>query len=228
MSQVRDLQTYLRDKSWRLALEAEFSKPYFSSIETKLQARANEGAIIYPAVENIFAALNLTPLEEVKIVILGQDPYHGPGQAMGLSFSVPEGVKVPPSLRNMLKEIEADIGASSLTGGDLTPWAQQGVLLLNTSLTVEHASAGSHARIGWAHFTDAVISLLSSEKEGVVFILWGGHAQKKANLINQEKHMVLAGPHPSPLSAYRGFFGCRHFSQANQHLKNKGLSEIVW
>ena len=228
MNQTRILQRHLRDKSWQLALGAEFSKPYFSKIEHYLKARLAEGAVIYPAAENIFAAFNLTPLERVKVVILGQDPYHGAGQAMGLSFSVPEGVKVPPSLRNMRKEIEADIGACALTSGDLTGWAEQGVLLLNTALTVEDGKAGSHSKIGWSQFTDRAIEGLSEACEGIVFMLWGGHAQKKASLIDAGKHLVLAGPHPSPLSAYRGFFGCKHFSKANQHLKAQGKSEIKW
>ena len=228
MNQTPILQTYLRDKSWQLALGAEFPKPYFSKIEHYLNAWLEEGAVIYPAPENIFAAFNLTPLEHTKVVILGQDPYHGPGQAMGLSFSVPDGMKVPPSLRNMYKEIEEDIGATQFSSGDLTGWAEQGVLLLNTALTVEDGKAGSHSKIGWAKLTDAAIQALSLGREGIVFILWGGHAQKKAGLINSEKHLVLAGPHPSPLSAYRGFFGCKHFSKANQHLKAQGKSEIKW
>ena len=228
MNQTRILQTHLRDKSWQLALGAEFSKPYFSKIEHYLKARLEEGAVIYPAPENIFAAFNLTPFEQAKVVILGQDPYHGPGQAMGLSFSVPDGMKVPPSLRNMYKEIEEDIGAPRRSSGDLTGWAEQGVLLLNTALTVEDGKAGSHSKIGWSQFTDRAIEGLSAAREGVVFMLWGGHAQKKASLIDAGKHLVLAGPHPSPLSAYRGFFGCKHFSKANAYLEASGRTPIIW
>jgi len=187
---MSDFGAYLKDRSWHAALEGEFGKPYFKALETELAKRRKDGAVIFPQPENIFAAFNLTPLDRVKVVILGQDPYHGAGQAMGLSFSVPEGVKVPPSLRNMLKEIEADIGVSALNGGDLTPWASQGVLLLNSVLTVEEASANAHAGLGWER--------------------------------------VLTAPHPSPLSAYRGFLGCRHFSKANALLKEAGQKPIAW
>ncbi len=228
MSQARILQSYLKDRSWRLVLEKEFSKSYFDNLVRTLQARIIDGAVIYPVFENIFAAFNLTPFKAVKVVILGQDPYHGPGQAMGLSFSVPNTVKVPPSLRNMLKEIETDVGPSQLTSGNLTRWAEQGVLLLNTALTVEVGKAGSHAKIGWSAFTDAAIRALSVDREGIIFLLWGGHAQKKSSLIDEKKHVVLSGPHPSPLSAYRGFFGCQHFSKTNQHLKAQGKREIIW
>ena len=225
---MSELSRYLRDPTWRDLIEAEFSEEYFAEVEAEIKQRREAGVEIYPSEASVFAAFNLTPLERVKVVILGQDPYHGAGQAMGLSFSVPEGVKVPPSLRNMRKEIEADIGACALTSGDLTGWAEQGVLLLNTALTVEDGKAGSHSKIGWSQFTDRAIEGLSEAREGVVFMLWGGHAQKKASLIDAGKHLVLAGPHPSPLSAYRGFFGCKHFSKANQHLKAQGKSEIKW
>jgi len=222
------LAEQLSEPTWKAALGSEFSKAYFQNLEASLSSLEQAGAVIYPPKENIFAAFELTPFEAVKVVILGQDPYHGPGQAMGLSFSVPEGTKVPPSLRNMIKEIETDIGTSALTSGDLTNWARQGVLLLNTSLTVEDGKAGSHSKLGWAQFTDVAMSALSAAQQGIVFILWGGHAQKKADLIDQNRHLVLAGPHPSPLSAYRGFFGCKHFSQANEYLKMQGKHEIVW
>jgi len=225
---MSDLGAYLKDPSWRAALEGEFAKPYFKEVEAALEHRRKDGAVIFPDEENIFAAFNLTPLDQVKVVILGQDPYHGPGQAMGLSFSVPEGVKVPPSLRNMLKEIESDIGASSLAGGDLTPWARQGVLLLNSVLTVEEASANAHAGLGWERFTDEAMSTLSSAREGVVFLFWGGSAKKKAALIDKTRHTVLTAPHPSPLSAYRGFLGCQHFSKANALLKAAGQKPIAW
>ena len=225
---MRDLGAYLKDPSWRATLEGEFTKPYLKALETVLELRRKDGAVIFPQPENIFAAFNLTPLEQVKIVILGQDPYHGAGQAMGLSFSVPESVKVPPSLRNMLKEIESDIGASALIGGDLTPWANQGVLLLNSVLTVEEANANAHAGLGWERFTDAAMAALSRAREGVIFLFWGGTAKKKSALIDETRHTVLTAPHPSPLSAYRGFLGCRHFSKANAILKAAGHKPIAW
>lgn len=222
------LARHLRDPSWRAALAGEFGEDYFLKLEAEIDERRAAGAAVYPPEASIFAAFNLTPLDAVKLVILGQDPYHGPGQAMGLSFSVPEGMKVPPSLRNMIKEIADDIGACALTSGDLSGWAAQGVLLLNTSLTVEDGKAGSHSKLGWMRFTDRAIAALSEAREGVVFVLWGGHAQKKAGLIDTSKHLVLAGPHPSPLSAYRGFFGCKHFSEANAYLEASGRTPIVW
>ena len=222
------LGAHLRDPSWRAALGGEFAQDYFLKLENDIAERRAAGAVIYPPEPSIFAAFNLTPFDAVKLVILGQDPYHGPGQAMGLSFSVPEGTKTPPSLRNMIKEIEADIGSAALTSGDLTGWAKQGVLLLNTSLTVEDGKAGSHSKLGWARFTDRAIAALSDGREGLCFFLWGGHAQKKAGLIDAGKHLVLAGPHPSPLSAYRGFFGCKHFSKANAYLDASGRDPIIW
>ena len=222
------LGTHLRDPSWREALGGEFAQDYFLKLENDIAERRASGAVIYPPEPSIFAALNLTPFDAVKLVILGQDPYHGAGQAMGLSFSVPEGTKTPPSLRNMIKEIEADIGSTALTSGDLTGWAKQGVLLLNTALTVEDGKAGSHSKLGWTRFTDRAIAALSDGREGLCFFLWGGHAQKKAGLIDADKHLVLAGPHPSPLSAYRGFFGCKHFSKANAYLGAGGRDPIIW
>lgn len=222
------LVSYLQEPSWKTVLEGEFAKPYFKTLEAELARRAKSGVEVFPPRAEIFSAFQLTPFAAAKVVILGQDPYHGPGQAMGLSFSVPEGVKIPPSLRNMIKEIESDVGACALSSGDLTGWARQGVLLLNTSLSVEARKAGSHSKLGWAQLTDAAIAELSRQRDDLVFMLWGGHAQKKAALIDAEKHLVLSGPHPSPLSAYRGFFGCRHFSRANAYLAQAGLSPIEW
>lgn len=225
---MSDLGAYLIDPSWCNALAGELAKPYFKALEAEIAARRNAGAHIFPPEENIFAAFNLTPLKSVKVVILGQDPYHGAGQAMGLSFSVPGGMKVAPSLRNMLKEIEGDIGQSVLSSGDLSAWAKQGVLLLNAVLTVEEANAHAHAGLGWEVFTDYAISTVSGACEGVVFLLWGGAAQKKASLIDQNKHLVLTAAHPSPLSAYRGFLGCKHFSKTNTYLATAGKTPIDW
>lgn len=185
---------------------------------------------VYPPAGKVLNALALTPFEAVNVVIVGQDPYHGPRQAHGLAFSVPEGVKAPPSLRNILKEIADDIydGSPPAICTDLSPWAAQGVLLLNASLTVEAGAAGSHASLGWTVLTDAVISELSEQRDHLVFLLWGRYAQSKAPLIDAQRHLVLTAPHPSPLSAYRGFFGCRHFSQANAYLEAHGRAAILW
>ena len=183
----------------------------------------------YPKGKDIFAAFDRTPFDKVKVVILGQDPYHEPGQAMGLCFSVPDGIAVPPSLANIIKEINSDLGTDiPLTGGDLSGWAEQGVLLLNATLTVRAHQAGSHQRRGWEQFTDAAIRELSARRRGIVFLLWGSYAIAKSQLIDKGKHHILTAPHPSPLSAYRGFFGCRHFSKANELLASEGLQPIDW
>ncbi|MEM7662500.1 MAG: uracil-DNA glycosylase [Pseudomonadota bacterium] len=213
---------------WRAQLSAAMDAPSFDRLNEALKERQQSGAVVFPPAEQIFAAFNLTPFETVKVVILGQDPYHGADQAMGLSFSVPNGVRSPPSLKNIFKEIEADIGSLSLKNGDLTPWARQGVFLLNTSLTVEEGRPGSHAKLGWSPFTDAAVSALSAGRDHLVFMLWGAHAQKKQVLIDSQKHLVLSAAHPSPLSAYRGFFGCGHFSKANSWLEKQGVAPIVW
>ncbi|MDV2857566.1 MULTISPECIES: uracil-DNA glycosylase [Oceanimonas] len=215
--------------SWHDVLGPEKQQPYFIEAINAVDAARAAGKQVFPPRKDMFRALELTPLEHVKVVMLGQDPYHGPGQAHGLCFSVRPGVKVPPSLRNMYKELETDIpGFVAPDHGFLEPWAQQGVLMLNTVLTVEQGKAHSHAGFGWEIFTDKVIQAVNEHCEGVVFLLWGSHAQKKGRHINRERHHVLSGPHPSPLSAYRGFFGCRHFSQANQLLQNDGKTPVNW
>jgi uracil-DNA glycosylase len=221
------LKQYLTDASWSKQLQDEFNQEYFSRLETFLSRERNVKTI-FPREELVFAALNTTPLSEVKVVILGQDPYHKAGQANGLAFSVPSGIKMPPSLRNIFKEIQYDLGVSSTTSGDLTRIAKQGVLLLNTCLTVEEGKAGAHAKKGWERFTDKTIESLSENRENLVFLLWGNHARGKRNLIDTEKHVVFEAPHPSPLSAYSGFFGCKHFSKTNTYLTQIGEDEIDW
>jgi uracil-DNA glycosylase len=216
------------EPSWKAVLKAEFSKPYFQQAVTFLKVEKAQGKIIYPPGSLIFNAFNTTPFNEVKVVIIGQDPYHGAGQAHGLSFSVPDGVPPPPSLVNIYKELNADIGMPIPTTGNLTKWAKQGVLLLNASLTVRANEAASHAKVGWMEFTDAVIRRLSDEKKNVVFLLWGRFAQEKQSLIDETKHHVLKAAHPSPLSAYNGFFGCKHFSKTNDLLMKTGLQPIDW
>lgn len=213
--------------SWQQFLAPEFEKDYFRSLERFVDSEYASGEV-FPPEECIFNAFNFCELDSVKVVILGQDPYHEPGQAHGLSFSVPEGVKPPPSLVNIYREIAADIGGEPPMSGDLHRWAAQGVLLLNATLTVRAHEAGSHHKHGWERFTDNVIAELSRQKTGLVFMLWGAYAQKKVALINPHKHLILTAVHPSPLSAYRGFFGCRHFSQANSFLCQNGRDEIVW
>jgi len=214
--------------SWLAYLAPEFELPYMKQLKQFLLEQKNAGKIIYPESKNIFNAFNSTPLDQVKVVILGQDPYHGPDQAHGLSFSVREGVAIPPSLKNMYKEIERDLQVTMPNHGCLQPWADQGVLLLNATLTVEQASAGAHQGQGWEQFTDRAIQVLSEQRDGVVFLLWGSYAQKKAAMINAKKHLILRAPHPSPLSAYRGFIGCGHFSKANEYLQQKGQAPIDW
>lgn len=216
------------DPSWLEPLQSAFNDSNFSALKAFLVSEKQAGKIIYPKGSEIFAAFNFTPFNEVKVIILGQDPYHGPGQAHGLCFSVNEGVPFPPSLLNIFKEIQTDCGLSIPKSGNLQRWAIQGVLLLNTILTVEANKAASHQKKGWELFTDAVISVLSEQKEGLIFLLWGKHAQQKANLIDSRKHHLLLAAHPSPLSAYNGFFGCKHFSKTNQILESTNQKPIQW
>lgn len=214
--------------TWDRMLAEEKSKPYFAAILDFLEKEKVAGKIIYPPMTDIFNAFIFTPLDDVKVVILGQDPYHGPEQAHGLCFSIRPGIPAPPSLKNILKEISSDIGAPTSNHGNLEKLAKQGVMLLNTVLTVQAGHPHSHAGIGWEDFTDAVIRILNNKKEGLVFLLWGNDAHKKGNLIDRARHHVFEAAHPSPLSAYRGFFGCKHFSEANQILKQQGKEPIDW
>ncbi|GAA6183459.1 MULTISPECIES: uracil-DNA glycosylase [Alteromonadaceae] len=215
--------------TWDEIIKAEKKQPYFQQMQQFIAAERKAGKIIYPPAENVFSAFNITPFADVKVVILGQDPYHGPGQAHGLSFSVESTLKIPPSLKNIYKELAQDIeGFRIPTHGNLKQWAQQGVLLLNTVLTVEQGKAHSHAKIGWEIFTDKVIKQLNQNRQGLVFLLWGSHAQKKGLLVEHDRQHVLSAPHPSPLSAHRGFLGCKHFSQVNQILIRQGHSPINW
>ena len=217
------------EPSWKAVLKNEFTKPYFQQVVTFLKTEKATGKIIYPPGALIFNAFNQTPFSKLKVVVLGQDPYHGNGQAHGLSFSVPNGIKPPPSLVNIFKEIESDIGiAMPLQYGNLTRWAEQGVLLLNAALTVRANEPFSHANFGWADFTDAVIQKISDEKTGIIFLLWGKFAQAKQILIDETKHFVLKAAHPSPFSAHTGFFGCKHFSKTNEFLVKQGFSPIDW
>ncbi len=216
------------DPSWKSRLKEEFEQDYMQQLRAFLQARKQAGAVVYPPGSQIFSALDSTPFEQVRVVILGQDPYHGPGQAHGLCFSVREGVPTPPSLQNIYKEIEQDLGLPVPAHGNLEHWAKQGVLLLNAVLTVERGQAGAHQGKGWERFTDKIVNLLSAEREGLVFLLWGSYAIKKGASIDRKRHLVLTAPHPSPLSAYRGFFGCQHFSKANRYLQEQGAPAINW
>ncbi|MBP5508183.1 MAG: uracil-DNA glycosylase [Prevotella sp.] len=216
------------EASWKARIGAEFDKPYFAQLVQMVKQEYRQYAC-YPPGPLIFNAFNLCPFEQVKVVIIGQDPYHEPGQAMGLSFSVPDGVPMPPSLINIFKEIEQDLGTRMPASGNLTRWAQQGVMLLNATLTVRAHQAGSHQRIGWETFTDAAIRALSAGRDHLVFILWGGYARSKAALIDRSRHLVLQSVHPSPLSANRGgWFGNHHFSQANAYLAANGITPIQW
>ncbi len=215
------------EESWKEVLSDEFEKPYFREMVAYLHQRKEQGAVIYPRGKDIFKAFELTPFDRVKVVILGQDPYHNPGQAMGLSFSVPDEVDAPPSLKNIFKEIESDLGVRLSGRHNLEKWASQGVLMLNASLTVEAGQANSHSRIGWQTFTDKVIEKLSQEREGIVFLLWGRFAREKKILIDSSKHLVLEAAHPSPLAG-GAFFGCRHFSKTNQWLTSMGKEPIDW
>ena len=216
------------EESWKKELKEEFEKTYFQHIITFLKAEKASGKIIYPPGPLIFNAFKQTPFDKVKVVLLGQDPYHNKGQAHGLSFSVPDGVPKPPSLVNIFKEIKNDLGIEIPQNGNLEKWAAQGVLLLNASLTVRENEPGSHARIGWLQFTDHVIKKISEEKEGIIFLLWGKFAQEKQSLIDETKHFVLKAAHPSPYSANNGFFGCKHFSRTNELLMKQHKSPIDW
>lgn len=215
------------EPSWKERLEEEFQAPYFAQLKHFLVTEVKERTI-YPAGRDMFNAFRSTPFQEVKVVILGQDPYHGPGQAHGLCFSVPKGIALPPSLRNIFQELSKDLGVPPPSHGDLTAWAAQGVLLLNTILSVRAHEPGSHQGKGWEAFTDAALTQLSRHHSGLVFLLWGRHAQEKENIIDKDKHYVLKAPHPSPLSAHRGFMGCGHFSATNELLLAQGRTPIQW
>ena len=215
------------EQSWKQHLAPEFEKPYFVKL-TKFVRQEYRTTTCYPPGKLIFNAFNLCPYDKAKVVIIGQDPYHGPGQAHGLCFSVNDGVPFPPSLQNIFKEIQTDLGTPVPQSGNLTRWAEQGVLLLNATLTVRAHQAGSHQNKGWEQFTDAVIHRLAQERENLVFILWGSYAQRKGEFIDRSRHLVLQSPHPSPLSAHRGFFGNRHFSRTNEYLTAHGIEPILW
>ncbi|SHN30425.1 Uracil-DNA glycosylase [Cyclobacterium lianum] len=215
------------ENTWKQLLEDEFSQPYFIEL-VQFVKNAYQHKTIYPRGEHIFRAFDLCPVDRVKVVILGQDPYHGPGQAHGLSFSVPEGVSFPPSLLNIFKELKSDLDIPLPSHGNLEKWAKQGVLLLNATLTVEAHKAGSHQQKGWEQFTDVVVQKLANQKDNLAFMLWGAYARKKAGIIPEHKHLKLHAPHPSPLSAHRGFFGCRHFSKTNEYLAENGKEPIQW
>jgi uracil-DNA glycosylase len=213
--------------SWKSKLETEFHKPYFEQLIEFVKQEYQTNAI-YPPGKEIFRAFDCADFDQIKVVIIGQDPYHGPGQANGLCFSVRDGVTMPPSLKNIFKEIQNDLGKPIPKSGELERWAKQGVLLLNATLTVRASTPGSHQNKGWETFTDAVIKQISDQKNNIVFLLWGAYAQKKGEIIDRNKHLVLMSAHPSPFSADRGFFGCKHFSKTNEYLKSKGLKEIDW
>lgn len=221
------MATVTIEPSWQAHLQKEFDKPYFENLIAFVKQEYAHHTV-YPPGRLIFNAFNLCPFDKVKVVLIGQDPYHEPGQAHGLCFSVNDGVQFPPSLNNIFKEIKDDTGADIPTSGNLTRWAEQGVLLLNATLTVREHMAGSHQKHGWEEFTDEVIRTISNEREGIVFILWGSYAQSKAQLIDSSKHFILKSAHPSPLSAYRGFFGNHHFSLTNMYLQKRGESPIKW
>ncbi len=217
------------EEGWKKALAPEFDKPYFKALTDMVRAEyANPAVRVYPPARSIFAAFDASPFDQTKVVIIGQDPYHGPGQANGLSFSVNPGIQIPPSLRNILKEVHDDTGAPIPADGDLTRWARQGVLLLNASLTVREHMPKSHSGCGWETFTDAAVHALAEQRDNLVFILWGSDAIRKGSFIDRNRHLVLTSPHPSPLSASRGFFGNHHFSQANAYLEAHGKSPIIW
>ncbi len=222
------MSTIQLQPSWLSRLQDQFEQPYMQQLRSFLLTRKQHRAVIYPPGPQIFNALNSIPFEQVRVVILGQDPYHGPGQAHGLCFSVLPGVRIPPSLANIYREIESDLGIKAPAHGNLQSWADQGVLLLNSVLTVERGQAGSHQGKGWETFTDAVIRELTEGREGLVFMLWGSYAQKKGAVIDARKHLVLKAPHPSPLSAHRGFLGCKHFSRANDYLQQQQQSPLNW
>ena len=225
MSSQREIKLH---SQWRQVIGGEFDKEYMHSLREFLIQRKHQGAVIYPPADEWFSALNSTLFDDIRVVILGQDPYHGVGQAHGLCFSVRPGIKVPPSLANIYKEIKSDLSIDQPNHGCLVSWAQQGVLLLNATLTVEDANAGAHQGKGWEQFTDQVIKAVNEHRKGVVFMLWGSYAQKKSAMIDSSRHLILKSVHPSPLSAYRGFFGCGHFSAANRYLEEQGLKQINW
>ena len=225
---MADESTIKLHPSWLPALEEEFAKPYMTSLKAFLQGQKQQGKVIYPAGANWFAAFNHTPFDQVKVVILGQDPYHGPGQAHGLCFSVRSGVALPPSLKNIYKEISNDLGIEPARTGNLQCWADQGVLLLNAVLTVQSGNAASHQRKGWERFTDRIVALLNERRENLVFFLWGNYAQRKGAIIDRSRHLVLESVHPSPLSASRGFFGNHQFSQCNHYLETHNQTPIDW
>jgi len=216
------------DPSWKMVLNNEFNKPYFTQLKEFLQSEKAAGKIIFPKGSDMFNAFNLCPFDEVKVVILGQDPYHGVGQAHGLCFSVPDGIPKPPSLVNIFKELQQDLNQEIPKSGNLESWARQGVLLLNSILTVAASQAASHQGKGWEIFTDAVIHALNEHKDQLVFMLWGNYAIKKSSFVDRKKHLVLTAPHPSPLSAYQGFLGCKHFSKCNEWLQNHDMEPISW
>ena len=228
MSEISTPSEPKLEPSWKRVLSHEFDKPYMAQLRSFLLKEKKEGKLIFPRGDEYFAALDMTPFEKVKVVIIGQDPYHGPGQAHGLCFSVKPGVAPPPSLVNIYKELQEDLGIAPPKHGYLMDWAKQGVLLLNAVLTVQAGMAASHQGRGWEQFTDAIVKSLNEEREGLVFVLWGSYAQKKGAVIDRHRHFVIEGPHPSPLSAYRGFFGSKPFSKINAFLKAKGKEEIDW
>lgn len=214
-------------KDWKEILDAEFQKPYFEELVSFVKSEYSSG-VVYPAGRNIFRAFDKCPFDKLKVVIIGQDPYHGPGQANGLCFSVNDGVAFPPSLQNIFKEIHDDVGTEVPASGELDRWAEQGVLLLNAVLTVRAHCAASHAGRGWEQFTDAVVRAIAERKQGVVYMLWGNYAQRKCAIVDGSQNLILRAVHPSPLSAYRGFFGCRHFSLANDYIVSRGDTPIEW
>ena len=222
------IERSMLEASWQPVLGAEFEKPYMQTLRAFLRQEKDAKKIIYPKSADVFNAFTYTNLDNIKVVILGQDPYHGKGQAHGLCFSVQEGIRPPPSLINIFKELKSDLGIDAPANGSLVAWAKQGVLLLNSVLTVEQGLANSHQGKGWEQFTDQVISILNEQKQGLVFLLWGAYAQKKGQFIDANKHCVLKAPHPSPFSAHQGFLGCKHFSKANAYLQQQGKSPIDW
>ena len=228
VSQLGIFDSTLEKQTWKTVLQGEREQPYFVKLKDFVDGERAAGKTIYPKAGDVFNALQYTPFDEVRVVLLGQDPYHGPHQAHGLCFSVQPGVAAPPSLINIFKELCEDLGLPRPQHGCLVKWAKQGVLLLNSILSVEAGKPGSHANLGWERFTDRVIRELNDRKEGLVFLLWGAYAQKKGEFINRRRHTVLEAPHPSPFSADRGFFGCRHFSKTNETLRKLGLKEIDW
>ena len=224
---VKYMQPQL-ESSWKKYLLSEFEKPYLQELKKFLKEEIDKGRVIYPTGPNFFQALNTTPFDKIKALILGQDPYHGRGQAHGLSFSVPKGIPIPPSLENIFKELCLDLNVPPSSHGFLKAWAKEGVLLLNATLTVQAGRAGSHRGQGWEEFTDKIIELLNQKRKHLVFMLWGSPARQKGAYIDRDRHLVLEAPHPSPFSAHRGFFGCRHFSKTNQYLKENGIKPIDW